>query len=914
MTYDFGYEPQVWYYDGARVFFQIADYTGDRNWEACAFNVARQYRDFVISNNGRIPGWRIFSRGLRMAYERSGDATYRQAVRLLSTNAGVATWTPAVTDLAIREMAYIAEAHIDAEKMGDARSPHLARTIDYLLGHYDMLFVSGTYHVHQTFFDGLAAEALIAYYELTGDTRMPPAVKMMLDWLWDYGWNKSTHQMVYNPDPYGPKCGELCQEYLTNLIHLVVPAFGWYWNISGNAIYQQRGDEMFSHALDDGIWSGKMFSQNYRWSGSYVQWRSATTSSNTNNNLPAPAAPAPVAPAPVAPVCTYAVSATSTLSLPSTGGAATLAVTTGSGCSWTASSNVAWAVPSIAGGTGTTVITFNVAANSAAARTGTLTVGDQNFTLSQAAAACAYTVSVAGGSTSSSSSGRSIDVPLNVYGSAPGLGYGAPSTPLRIETEFHNWTPNGGNSFTTVGMPGFTLRWRSGQSTLACESPYDGGPNGSSLSVPVAERQDFVVRCQRDISGNRLTAEIWNADGSGYASYVLPMNYWSPTLNLSAIALGRLNYEQANVAFRMAFLRISNTVKPLGAASPKSVSETGNIANYEFENNTNDSSGSNRHFVMNTTPSYYDTAVTASSDSSSVAPSGGSLAVQVACQSYCSWTANSTAPWAMVTAGASGTGNGTVTVAFAANTSSAARTAALNVAGQVVSITQAAAAATCTPAVTGRSIDVPLNVYGLAVTGLGYGASSTPLRLEARFQNWTPNAGNSFSTAGMPGFGIRWIAGTTNFFCETPYDSGPNGGALGIPVAGRTDFTVRCQRDVANNQLTGEVWNADGSGYAMYRNPITRWSSTLNLAYIALGRLGYETANVSFRMAFLRISNTVKALGAASPNSTAETGNLANYEFEDNANDTSGNNRHLIMNTAPAFYNTDGSGGGCSAQ
>src|ERR1035441_3232919 len=59
----FGYEPQIWYYDGGRTYFQIADYTGrPANWEPCALNIVGQYRDYVLSNNGALPGWRVFPR------------------------------------------------------------------------------------------------------------------------------------------------------------------------------------------------------------------------------------------------------------------------------------------------------------------------------------------------------------------------------------------------------------------------------------------------------------------------------------------------------------------------------------------------------------------------------------------------------------------------------------------------------------------------------------------------------------------------------------------------------------------------------------------------------------------------------------------------------------------------------------
>lgn len=40
-----GYEECSWYYDGERVFYQIADYTKHKKWETCALNAQANYRD-----------------------------------------------------------------------------------------------------------------------------------------------------------------------------------------------------------------------------------------------------------------------------------------------------------------------------------------------------------------------------------------------------------------------------------------------------------------------------------------------------------------------------------------------------------------------------------------------------------------------------------------------------------------------------------------------------------------------------------------------------------------------------------------------------------------------------------------------------------------------------------------------------
>lgn len=92
--------------------------------------------------------------------------------------------------------------------------------------------------------------------------------------------------------------------------------------------------------------------------------------------------------------CTYTVSPTS-VSVASTGGAGTVAVVTGTSCSWTSVSSVSWITitrnPSAAGLASTD---YAVAPNTTGVtRVGTLTVATKTITVTQAASSCSYTVS-----------------------------------------------------------------------------------------------------------------------------------------------------------------------------------------------------------------------------------------------------------------------------------------------------------------------------------------------------------------------------------------------------------------------------------------------------------------------------------------------------------------------------------------
>ncbi len=86
--------------------------------------------------------------------------------------------------------------------------------------------------------------------------------------------------------------------------------------------------------------------------------------------------------------CAYSISPPS-LTIGASGGAGnTISVTTQAGCAYTAVSNNSFiTINSGASGSGNGTVVFTVAANSGAARTGTITVGGRTFTVNQAASA-----------------------------------------------------------------------------------------------------------------------------------------------------------------------------------------------------------------------------------------------------------------------------------------------------------------------------------------------------------------------------------------------------------------------------------------------------------------------------------------------------------------------------------------------
>jgi hypothetical protein len=93
-----------------------------------------------------------------------------------------------------------------------------------------------------------------------------------------------------------------------------------------------------------------------------------------------------------------------------------------------------------------------------------------------------------------------------------------------------------------------------------------------------------------------------------------------------------------------------------------------------------------------------------SSTSQSFVTAGGSGTVNVTTTTGCNWQAGSNASWITLTSATSGSGNGSVTYAVAANHDAAPRSGTLTIAGQTFTVTQTAAQ----PGTGGTTLFVPI--------------------------------------------------------------------------------------------------------------------------------------------------------------------------------------------------------------
>jgi hypothetical protein len=217
------------------------------------------------------------------------ETKFSQAFNLLLGRSPFTALGGRVDDLVIRETAYAVNTYVVAESMlGYTRNAHLQRSAEFLMSML-LSYTDNTsrYSMNETFADGLAMEALVGYYHLTKDSRVPYVIKRTLDSIWA-NYDQINHVIVYNPDPDGPHCSDTpiwwglgggdCAAHTIygKILHnLIAGGFAWYWSVSGDDTYRVQGDELFQHTLDILPFSGKGFSQAYRWSFYYANTRTA---------------------------------------------------------------------------------------------------------------------------------------------------------------------------------------------------------------------------------------------------------------------------------------------------------------------------------------------------------------------------------------------------------------------------------------------------------------------------------------------------------------------------------------------------------------------------------------------------------------------------------------------------------------
>lgn len=263
-----------WYYDGTRAYIQLYQATNDPAWLPGILVYADSYWAYVDANAGALPGYNNFSKGLALYYNMTGILKYKTAVAQLkaSRNTQYAPLYDMIPFVSSREISYALNAEIVSESLlGVTPSAFKTTYANIALGHFNQWFVQQSTGFVQPFMVALEAEALIDYYYWTNDPRVLPAVKGACDWLWANAWDVPSQSFVYD-DGITPFTAP-------DLNLLIVPMYGWVYRMTGDATYRTNGDAIFNGGMafnyfGDGMpGDGKNYTQQYRWSERYTEWR-----------------------------------------------------------------------------------------------------------------------------------------------------------------------------------------------------------------------------------------------------------------------------------------------------------------------------------------------------------------------------------------------------------------------------------------------------------------------------------------------------------------------------------------------------------------------------------------------------------------------------------------------------------------
>jgi Putative binding domain, N-terminal len=390
--------------------------------------------------------------------------------------------------------------------------------------------------------------------------------------------------------------------------------------------------------------------------------------------------------------CTYSLSSTSQSSV-STGGTGTVSVLAPGGCNWQAVSNASWiTLTSAASGSGSGTVSYAVAANpGTAARSGSLTIAGQTFTVGQGGSGSGEIVT-----TYDLAAGWSDVINPNgvwSYNRAPAVA---------ITNRVADWD----TSNNLFGSP--QAAWAAAPYPAAGHVPmwFKRVSDSTTLDFPVgrvgmhgSETSNAGVTWTSPLDGAvDISGGVWQAAKTG-AHAGRSMN-WRVLKNGLALTGGSVSSSDSFTSASPFVLQ--NGSGGAAALTHLNVSR-GDVITLELFKASSFTSFVGVNLTI-TARSPATCSYLLSSTSQSFVAVGGSGTVNVTAAAGCNWLAQSNVSWITLASATSGSGNGTVSYAVAANPATAARTGTLTVAVQTLTVTQAAAQ----PGVETTSLFVPI--------------------------------------------------------------------------------------------------------------------------------------------------------------------------------------------------------------
>ncbi len=413
---------------------------------------------------------------------------------------------------------------------------------------------------------------------------------------------------------------------------------------------------------------------------------------------------------PILAQCTFQLSPTSASFGTSSNDSTVIVTASASNCAWTSRSNTSWITISFGQtGTGNGTVGFTVTQNNTpATRTGSLTIANITFNVTQAAAPCSYTLMPA-----------SVSVP-------PGGGSGT----INIVTACL-WTPSSNSDWLTVSGSGLG----NGTAQYSAAANSTGASRTGSITIGT---QTFTVTQQAACTFTLNPFSI-QADPAAGATGTFTVTASSTTCAWTA--------SSANPDF------LTVTTGPSG---------TGNgTIGYIVQPNHAATGRSGAIMVGNSSFTVYQPggqpcSYALSAPSANFFAGGGTSSFTVA--STCAWSPSTAYNWISIGGPVSSTGNGTVTFTVSSNQTAATRIGTILVASQAFTITQTGLA--CSVTANPLSIQIPStgaqgSINIMAPDSCNWNASAAPSWIVLSNSSGTAQGIVSYAVAANPTSQVR---------------------------------------------------------------------------------------------------------------------------------------------------------------
>ncbi|MFY9572266.1 MAG: BACON domain-containing carbohydrate-binding protein, partial [Blastocatellia bacterium] len=530
--------------------------------------------------------------------------------------------------------------------------------------------------------------------------------------------------------------------------------------------------------------------------------------------------------------CTYVISPMSQ-TFGANGGSSSISVTAPAGCTWGAVSNAGWiSVTSGSSGNGNGTVNYSAAANlSSVVRSGTLSIADKTFTVTQSASGgggpgdeCSTATVVS--STPYANTQDATAASKSATDPVPCAGSGSYSLWYKF-TPASNGTITSdtfGSAFDTV-LAAYIGACGTSQTRLACDDDTSGLQSQISFSANAGVTYFFVITSFGSTAGNLTFHLSFVSTACSYSISPVSQNYpgsggigsvtvtagagcaWTATSGAAWITITSGNSGSGN-----------GTVNFSVAVNADSAPRTGTltIAGQTF-----------------TVSQAAGCSFSISPTSQSFTAAGGTGATNVTAPAGCAWAATSNAAFITITSGGSGgSGNGTVNFSVALNAGASPRGGTLTIAGLTFTVTQDGSPVvvrtinlisplpkitdpviidgTTQPGFAGRPI-IELNASaarGSDVLNITAGSSTIRGLVINHFNSGNRAAGILLITNGGNLIEACFIGTDSNGTSAAEGPSGPEAVSAGVSVRGSPNNTVGGTTTAARNIIAG----LDGNG------------------------------------------------------------------------------------------------------